>query len=237
MNDIVKINPAEFGIEETKAAQIEAQFKPMLEKMTELESEFNRIISLPINDPNTAIEAKKLRIKYVKVRTGTAEIHKTQKAFYLAAGRFIDGWKNAQLFASQSIEERLEKIENHAAIIEKQRIEALEAQRKQTLMEYTDIFPAGLGMMNEDVFQNYLTGVKVAKQAQIEAEKKAEQERIERERREAEEREAQRIENERLKKEVADKLDTMFGSKEATNIVEKALEKGEGLNSFWRILS
>lgn len=36
------------------------------------------------------------------------------------------------------------------------------------------------------------------------------------------------------KKEVADKLDTMFGSKEATNIVEKALEKGEGLNSFWQ---
>lgn len=36
------------------------------------------------------------------------------------------------------------------------------------------------------------------------------------------------------KKEVANKLNTMFGSKEATDILEKALEKGEGLNSFWQ---
>jgi hypothetical protein len=36
------------------------------------------------------------------------------------------------------------------------------------------------------------------------------------------------------KKEVADKLNTMFGSKEATNAVEQILEKGAGLNSFWQ---
>lgn len=36
------------------------------------------------------------------------------------------------------------------------------------------------------------------------------------------------------KKEVADKLNSMFGSQEATNAVEKILEKGEGLNSFWQ---
>jgi hypothetical protein len=36
------------------------------------------------------------------------------------------------------------------------------------------------------------------------------------------------------KKEVADKLNTMFGSQEATNMLENALEKGEGLNSFWQ---
>ena len=39
-NQIVKINASDFGLEESKAAQIAAQFQPMLDKMVELENEF-----------------------------------------------------------------------------------------------------------------------------------------------------------------------------------------------------
>lgn len=205
MNSIVKIDPKEFGLEESKAAQIEAQFKPMLDKMVELEVEYNRILSMPIESPETAAAAKNLLKQYVKVRTGTFDIHKVQKAFYLAGGRFVDGWKNAQLFASQGIEEKLSNIVNYADNLEKERIKKLETERIEILTPYTSIMPAGLGVLPEDVFQNYLTGVKVAHEAKIKAEQQAEIERQLKLKREAEEREAQRIENERLKKEAAER--------------------------------
>ena len=178
---LVQIDPKEFGIEEQKAAQIAAQFQPMLDKMVELEKEFNEVAALDINDPKTAALAKKVRLQYVKVRTGTAEIHKEIKAFYLMAGRFIDGWKNAQLFASQGIEEKLQAIENHAEIMEKQRIEALNLERIEQVKQYEVVAPEslGLGNMSEDVFNNYLLGTKSAyeaRKAQELAEQQAEEE-------------------------------------------------------------
>ena len=88
MSELVKINASEYGLEEIKAQQIEAQFKPMLEKMSALEREYNEVIKLEVSG-ETCAKAKELRLKYVKVRTGTAAIHTQQKAFYLAGGRYV----------------------------------------------------------------------------------------------------------------------------------------------------
>lgn len=200
--ELVKINPQEFGLTDETAANIKAQFEPMLNKMAELETEFNEVVSLPIEDVSTSKKAKELRLKYVKVRTGTAEIHKVQKAFYLNGGRFVDGWKNAQLFASQGKEEALEKIEKHFENIEKQRKEQLHLTRVELIREYVEDTTAySFGDMAQDVFDALLSAKKKAHEDKIEAERKAEEDRIAREKKEAEEREAQRLENERLKKE------------------------------------
>lgn len=174
MEQIVKIDPKEYGLEESKAAQIAAQFQPMLDRMVELETEANEVFSLPIDSPATAKKAKEVRLKYVKVRTGTAEIHKQQKAFYLAGGRFVDGWKNAQVFASQGIEERLESIENHAANIEKERIAKLKAERESELSQYCEnasMYP--LGEMTDEAYSNLLNGQKLMHEAKIKAEEDA----------------------------------------------------------------
>ena len=120
--EIVKLEAAEFGLEESKAKEISNQFKPMLDKMVELEKEANEVFKMDKESPEAQKIAKEVRLKYVKVRTGTAEIHKQQKAFYLAAGRYIDGWKNTQLFASEGIEKRLTEYEKHKEIQEQQPI-------------------------------------------------------------------------------------------------------------------
>jgi hypothetical protein len=181
---IVKINPAEFGLEESKAAQIEAQFRPMLDKMVELEKEYNEIVSLPPDDASAAEKAKALRLKYVKVRTGTAEIHKAQKALYLAGGRFVDGWKNAQLFASQGIEEKLSLIENAAEIKEKERVAGLQKEREEALRAYgcENAETLSLGLMSDQVWTNFLSGTKTAYETKVAAEAKAEADRKEAER-------------------------------------------------------
>lgn len=199
---LVKINPQEFGLTDETAKNIQAQFQPMLDKMVELEDEFNKIVAMPIDELNTSKMAKELRLRYVKIRTATAEIHKNQKQFYLNGGRFVDGWKNAQLFASQTKETKLEDIEKYHERLEKERKEKLHLSRVELIRQYVeDTTHLNLGDMEQDVFDAYLVAKKQAYLDKIEAENKATQERLEAERLEAERLEAQRIENEKLKAE------------------------------------
>lgn len=201
--EIVKIDPKEFGIEDTKAADIQSQFKPMLDKMVELESDYNEVLTLPVEEKETAKKARELRLKYVKIRTATLDIHKKQKAFYLAGGRFVDGWMNAQKFASLGKEEKLEEIEKYAENLEKQRLAELQQSRMEQLSPYEveNLDSLNLSGMADNVWENFLAGSK----ANYEAKKKAEQdarEADEKRRKEEEaERERVRLENERLKKE------------------------------------
>jgi hypothetical protein len=195
---IVKLDPKLYGLTETKAKEIEAMFAPMLAKMVELETEFNEVSGLEVNK-ETCLKARMLRLKYVKVRTGTAEIHRELKAFYLNGGRFVDGWKNAQLFASQGIEDKLTAIENHFENLERERIARLQEQRAAEMAKYeVDYIPENLGEMPDNVWQNFILGTKTNYEARKAAELKAEQDRIAKEKAEAEERERIRKDNERL---------------------------------------
>lgn len=199
---LVKIKASDYGLEESKAKEIEALFIPMLSKMSELENEYNDILQNEIN-PETCQRAKDLRLSYVKIRTGTADIHKKAKEFYLNGGRFVDGWKNAQLFASGEKENTLRAIENHFENQEHDRLEKLRIDRLELLKPYTEIEPLALGHMEQLVFDNLLRGFKVAKEVQVAAEKKAEEDRITAIEAERIRQYNIRIENERLKKEVA----------------------------------
>jgi len=177
----------------------------MLDKMVELEDEYNQVAKLEINQ-ETCQKAHELRLKYVKVRTGTATIHKELKSFYLNGGRFVDGWKNAQTFASQGIEEKLSAIENHYENLEKERIAKLQEKRAKEMEKYeVEYIPDNLGEMPDDVWANFILGTRTNYEARKEAERKAEEERIAREKAEAEERERIRKENIRLQKEAQER--------------------------------
>ena len=210
---LIKIDAKEFGIEESKAKQISEQFKPMLDKMVELEKEANNIFNLDIENIETSKLAKEVRLKYVKVRTGTSEIHKQQKAFYLSAGRFVDGWKNAQIFASQGIEEKLETIENYFKNKEIERLKELQNNRLELITPFLEnTIGLDLSSMTEETFNNFLLGSKTNFELKIENERleveRLENERlaeIERHRLEKIENEKIRIENLRLQEEAKEK--------------------------------
>lgn len=225
--ELVKINASDYGLEESKAKEIESLFLPMLAKMSELENEYNDILKNEIN-PETCQRAKDLRLCYVKVRTGTAEIHKKAKEFYLNGGRFVDGWKNAQLFASGEKEKTLKAIEDHFENIEHERLEKLRIDRIALLKPYTDVEPLAVANMEQTVFDNLLQGFKVAYEVRIAAEKKAEEDRIAREKAEADAREAQRLENIRLQKEAEEREKQMIAErKKAEAEKQKLLKKQE----------
>jgi len=204
-NDIVKIKASDYGLEESKAKEIESLFTPMLRKMSELESEYNDILKEEIS-PETCQRAKDLRSSYVKIRRGTEEIHRKAKQFYLNGGRFVDGWKNAQLFASGEKEDTLKKIEKHYEILEAEKKEKLREEREKLISPYMEeVNSFSLGEMTEEVWKKFYAGAKLEYETRIAAERKAEEERIAKEKAEAEERERQRLENIRLKKEIEER--------------------------------
>jgi len=174
--ELETVSAEKFGIEEVKAKQIREQFEPMLKQMEVLEVEANKVFQMKKGTPEAEGKAKEVRLKLVKVRTGTALIHKEQKDFYLKAGRFIDGWKNAQIFAGQGIEEKLLEIENYTKIKLAEKIEALNKKRSNQIEKYINLEQNDLnfGTMQDDVWTAYLEKKKSQYLELIEAEKEAE---------------------------------------------------------------
>jgi hypothetical protein len=180
--EFLEINHAEYDLPDEIASNIKNQFEPMLSKMVELESEFNEIIKLPLEDAETSKRAKELRWKYVKIRTGTEDIHKKQKAFYLNGCKFIDGWKNAQKFASQGKEEKLLFIENYLTNLENERKQSLHNKRLELIKPLSDkisVSDVFFGDMDEDVWEAYYNAKKNTYNDIIQSELKAEEERKE----------------------------------------------------------
>jgi hypothetical protein len=177
--EIIKLNPEEFGLTDETARNIKDQFQPMLNKMVELENEYNQVINMPIEEAETQKLAKQIRLKYKEVRLKTAEIHKAQKSFYLNGGRFVDGWKNAQLFASQGKEEALESIEKYEENHRKQLEKELHEQRKTLLMPYITELEAGtlpnLGNMEDIVWDAFYSSRISVYESRMEAKRKAEE--------------------------------------------------------------
>lgn len=159
MSEVI-IDHEKFGVPDYIAKNIRDQFQPMLDTMVALEDQFNKVIQLDPEDESTSKAASELRKKYVKIRTGVDKIHKEQKAFYLAGGRFVDGWKNAHLMASQDKEERLRQIENFVENREKKRIADLHEKRCAEIMPYLQEPETHMnyGMLSDSVWDAYLKG-------------------------------------------------------------------------------
>lgn len=168
--EIAKLDPKEFGLEESNVQTIEQAFQPKILERDALVPAYEELIKKEIT-PELCQEFKAMRLKLVKVRTGIAEIHKTQKAYFLAAGRFVDAWKNKETAPIEQMEEKLKDGEEYFERLEAKRIADLEAERTALLNPYTDIIPQSLGLLSEEAFTTYLTGAKVAYEARIEAEK------------------------------------------------------------------
>ena len=177
----ILIDPAEFGLDEQKGKEVAEVFLPIITERDLLAKDYTAIISQPVT-PVTIKQARELRLKVVKLRTNTDRIHKVAKAFYLAGGRYADAWKNKNTVVFEQMEEKLEDIELHDIRIEIARIEKLAEDRKLELASYTEIFPDGLGQMPQEVFDAYLSGLKLAYEKKLAEEKRLEDERIEQER-------------------------------------------------------
>ena len=179
------INPSEFGIDVKQAEQVSNSFAPKIAEIEGYQNVYSGIIQSELNK-ETMHQARELRLRLVKVRTGIAAIHKSEKAFYLAAGRFVDALKNKLTEPVEQMEEKLLEIEETEKRLEAERIARVKAERESELSKYCEnvsLFP--LGEMTQEAYEQLLNGQILAYEAKKKAEEEAEIARIEKERKEA----------------------------------------------------
>jgi len=202
MSDLIVLENEELkGLEASKAAQIKAVFEPMVKMLEGFESIYTEVMAKEIS-PAKCAEAKRLRLDIARVRIEADKVRKEQKEEYLRAGNAIQGVYNILKFAVTDKEEKLKEVETYYEKIEVEKVAKLAEERKSELEKYEAVNDfVDLGKMTDDVWKNYLAGVKANYEAVKAAEAKAEADRVAKEKAEAEERERIRLENEQLKKE------------------------------------
>lgn len=230
--NLIKIDAPELGaIEKSKAETIRKTFEPMVRMLSNFEENYNIVLAESKKEITEELtgKAKRLRIDIGKVRIETEKLRKEQKEEYLRAGKAIDGVSNILKWAVTDKENKLKEIEDHFEIQERKRLEELQKSRAEKLSKYVeDAFERNLSDMDEDVWNAYFQTKKKEYGDRIEAEKKAEKERVAREKAEAEERERIRKENERLRKEAdererAAKIEAEKRAKEEAKRKEKEI--------------
>lgn len=209
---LIKLDATEFGVDKSRAKEMESAFVPMINFLKEMEVEYNGITKKSQGDVDKelCLKAHTLRLKYVKSRTGVDVIHRKGKQEVLLLGRAWDSLKNQYLYITNQNEETLGKIEMYFEIREDERKAILKEQREKLLKKYeVETEHIQLGEMEEDVWGNYFSGVKLQYENAITAEKKAETDRITKEKAEKAEQERIRKDNERLQKEAEEREEAM----------------------------
>jgi len=202
MKNELTLKANEFGLDEKQAETITNGLRQILKEREVLEAQYSEVIKSEICEENIPM-FKELRLKIRDNRTkGINNWHKTNKEFYLRGGQFVDAIKRKESEVNERMEDNLLSNETHFEKLEAERIDKLRTERTNALLSFgVENIPSGLGEMQNDVYESFLSSAKQKHTEKLEAEKNAEQDRIAKEKAEAAEREAQRLENIRLKAE------------------------------------
>jgi len=197
-----EIKPDLFGIELAKAQEMTSGLSTTIAEREVLKNAYIDVIELEITAENLPT-FKELRLKIVKNRTqGIEKWHKTNKAFYLAGGRFVDAVKNKEIVINEEMEAKLMEAEKYFENLEKEKAQALNNARIEKIMPYMlDVAGLDFSAMTDEDFDDYLLGKKTRYENE-QKEREAEAKRIEEERlAEIERQKAIEAENAKLKAE------------------------------------
>jgi len=156
-----EIAPDLFGIEPIKAQEMVSGLSTVFAEREVLKNAYIDVIDLPITSENLPT-FKELRLKIVKNRTqGIEKWHKTNKAFYLAGGRFVDAIKNKEVLENEQMEAKLLEAEKFFENQEKEKKRLLNLERISRISEYvTDTTGLDFSEMSDYDFDDYVLGKK-----------------------------------------------------------------------------
>lgn len=177
MNDLMIKEPLT-GLEQSKAAQIEKIFVPMVNMLKGFEKQYDSVMAeKPSKD--SCNRAKELRKKISKIRINAEKEKTALKKEYLMGGNAVQGVYNILKFAVSEKEEKLKERETHFERMEEQRLADLQIEREEELAKYDiDGSLMRLGEMDNLVWSNFLAGTRTNWENQREAERKAEEQRL-----------------------------------------------------------
>ena len=171
-----------------------------------MRNQLDTIVVADVNDKTNMKLANTIRLGVRQIRLDAEKVfdakraevqqemlsYKTEDSLWLKS-------KQIMQILTKEIEENARWKEETKERIEAERKELKIQERINEVSKYAEINRIEFELMSDDSFDSFLNGLKTTHTSKIEAERKAEQDRIEREKADAEEREQQKLENERLK--------------------------------------
>ncbi len=194
----------ESKLELTEAETIKQSYAPFFAQMATIKEEAKKI---NYDSPTSLDEkiARELRLRMVKIRTGSETVKDERKRIHLLKSNIEQSAWNLIKTTCLLEEETFNQIEKKREIAEAKRKADLKLTRDAEVLEQglTEYVPAilNLGELSDTEYNNLISGAKMQLSAKREADKQAELARLEKERLEAEENERIRVENEKLKAE------------------------------------
>ena len=228
--ELIKINAAEYGLEETKAQQIEKSFAVIAVERDGIIAIYEELIKSEIT-PEICERAGKLNTALSKVNASLNRVHKAEKLYYLSGGKFCDAIKNKNRIAIEEMQLNLIALKDHYENERKAKIAKLQEERSEAIAKYIDVIPVTLGLMTKEVWENFFSGTKANHKAMKEAEKKVERQRIDREKAAREEKKRIIAENEKLRLEAIERerIAQIEAKKRKAEGEERAKEEAERL--------
>lgn len=181
----VAVDPAQFNVSAEMAQDLTKGLEQIKSEKAELIKEYDRILKLDINDPETWAAARQVRLKIRDNRTkGIAVWHKNKKEIFLRGGQFIDAIKRDEADENQRMEANLEEIEKHEEILRKKELDQRMEKRMPLIEPYKEFIPVGVNIREilDDDFEKLLNGARLQYEAEQERLRKEEEERLENER-------------------------------------------------------
>src|SRR3990167_1243852 len=192
----------ENNLEKTQGQVILDNFSSFIKEASQWESKAKTIVITNVLQVEKMAEARGARLALKSIRVNVENVRKSLKEKALLEGKAIDGIANVIKALIVPLEEYLETQEKFAETLEAERIAKKNEERAFELAKYVeDITLYNFKDMPDEVFDNLILKVKTVFDAEQEAKKKTEQERIGNEKKEKAEQERIKAENEKLKKE------------------------------------
>lgn len=223
-NELVLFVEQSTVAENQKATLLEA-FSNFFEQTEEWKAKAKGLVITDVSQFREMKMAREARLALKNIRVSTEHKRKELKEESLRTSQTIDAI--AKIITNQivPIEKHLEQQEKFVEIQENKRKDELRDSRMEQLAPYgIDASFYDLRNMPDNTFAELLNNSRLAHEAKMEAERKAEQERIAKEKAEAEERERVRLENERLKKEAEERERVLAEERAKAEAERKAAE-------------
>lgn len=146
----------EYGIEPQKAKNLVGNLPQLQEERAALATQYNQILVMDIESPETSKIAKDIRLKIRDNRTkGLVVWHKTTKDYFLKAGQFIDAIKRKEEAINIQMEENLEQIEKYLEVKKEKEKAELQQRRMEIVKDYLEFIPfTDFTIQSDEEFQH-----------------------------------------------------------------------------------
>lgn len=228
MNNGILTVIEESKVEKETALTLQNAFSPFFNQAKEWAEKAKEIVVTDVSQVEEMKKAREARLFLKEIRINADKKRKELKEDSLRYGKAVQGVYNVIEYLITPIEKHLEDQEKFAEVLKEKMETELKIKRESELAPYAEFVPAGVNLAKilEDDFIKILNGAKAQHQMKIEADKKAEEDRIAKEKADAEEREKVRLENEKLKAE-AEERERLLNLERERAAAEKAEQENK----------